>query len=248
MSYCVQEASWQSLPPHIVKDQIVSCLWADKDQESLIALMQTSRMLREIVSHDIKAVSVDHRTDSMHLFPRHAFIQSLNLSLSVIEAVTWLRNFVASGPDTANCLLQLASLQLDFKHIDEQLNLKGFTTLLRAVSQLCPNVGCLHVYFNVHSRVNLNLLQSLGRCLPHLMELLLDNANIPDASMDEWSSCFPPQLAKLSLPRSTLPRKLIRHLMSMPTLVEVEAKAVDDCPDPGEPPINTETCAWKVLR
>ena len=248
----VAGSCWGSLPITCIRDCIVSHLWSAKDKKSLQALMQTSRDLRVVVSSMIHTVEIHTveivNTDSKQLFPRHATIQGLGLSkVSPPDAAAWLRDFAASGPEAADRLLKIESVTFSLRY---GLKPKDIAPLLDAISHLCPKVCRLKACIGGDRGVNLALVQSLGRCLPYLKELTLNDGGLglldfKRESID-WSACIPPKLTKLSMSESTLPCKLIQHLVQMPTMVEVEAYRFDDKTDAD--PIETEACAWKVLR
>ena len=251
-----QPGSWESLPIACIRYCIVSCLWKAKDRESLQALMQTSRELRVMISSMIDAVVVQD-AESMHIFPRHAIVRKLGLGRCPAKAVIWLRTFAASGPRADKRLLQIESVNLNVSLHPKEIQLCGevkpedITEVFDAIASLCPNMHSLAVRLSEERAINIALLQSLGKQLPHVTELCLDSVWV-DILQDigdnvDWPLHIPPNLTKLSLPSSTLPRDLIQHLVQMPTLVEVSAAGLDDDPG-GRPAINTETCAWKKLR
>ena len=233
-----------------IRECISSHLWKAEDKDSLQALMQTSRELCLIISSMIHTVKIVDTCDSVHeAFPRHATIRSLRLGISALaKTVAWIRAYAASSPKASDRLLLLESLEFDLKSLG--IVPGDVAALLDAMSQLCPNVRRLNVHPRREREVDLALLRSLGRTFPHLTELSLgrcwfDFFPLQDSFID-WSACIPPKLTKLSMPESKLPRKLIQHLVQMPSLVEVDACSLDDQTNGG--PIETEACAWKVLR
>ena len=247
------------LPSSVVRECIASRLWTAKEKGSLLAMMRASREFRLIVSSFIDAVEVEDAA-SMQPFPRHATIHTLGLWMKLTDAPDWLRTYAASDPDAAGRLQLLEKFKFNLNEV--LVTGSGFIdpdpedgpALLETVSQLCPNVRRLMVYLNQTNAINLPFLRSLGRHMPHLTELCLDRGEdgqfIEDdrGSMD-WAVCLPPCLAKLSMPNSCLSRELIRELVRLPLLLEVEAGSLEEVQTwMNEDPVKMEACAWQMLR
>ena len=246
------------LPDTVVRECIASRLWTAKDKGSLLAMMWTSREFRLMVSSFIDVVEVEDAA-SMQPFPKYASVRTLGLRMKLAEAPIWLRAYAASDPDAAGRLQLLEKFRFSMRVLTVG---SGFIdpdpeegpALLKAITQLCPNVRRLMVYLNQEMAINLPLLRSLGTHMPHLTELCLDRGMVGPylqndwGSMD-WASCFPPCLAKLSMPNSCLPRELIRHLVQLPLLIEVEAYGLEEFPTwMNKDTIEMEACAWQTLR
>lgn len=104
---CRQEPVSRGCPPPSSGNALpIYPLWAAKDRDSLLAMMQTSRELRLLVSSFIGAIEVSSAA-SMQPFPRHATVKTLGIwmkPVAVVEAPSWLR---ASDPNVAGGRLQL---------------------------------------------------------------------------------------------------------------------------------------------
>ena len=254
-------AHFAMLPTTVVRECIASRLWAAKDKDSLLAMMQTSRELRLVVSSFISEAEVENVASDMQTFPRHATIRTLDLWMQPAKAADWLQDYVGSDPDAAGRLQLLEKVKFSMGDVLAGTwvghpHPEDGPALLDVIAQLCPNVRSLLLYLSEANAVNLPLLRSLGTHMPHLTELCLDRGEdgqfIDDSkgSMD-WAACLPPCLAKFSMPNSCLTRELIRQLVRMPLLLEVEAYGLEEFPTGeiiNEDPVEMETCAWQMLR
>ena len=99
------------LPTTVVRECIASRLWAAKDKDSLLAMMQTSRELRLVVSSFISEAEVENVASDMQPFPRYAIIRTLDLWMQPAKAADWLRAYAASDLDAVAHLQSLEKVK-----------------------------------------------------------------------------------------------------------------------------------------
>ena len=253
--YAQAGADCAILPNDVIRECIASRLWAAKDKESLLAMMQTSCEFRLMVSSFISEVEVDDAA-AMQPFPRHATaIRTLGLWVAPNEASNWLRAYAVSDPGAAGRLQLLEGVKCTNWAYRAEPDPEDGPALLEAITQLCPNVRRLLVNLNKVDAINLPLVRSLGNHLPHLTELCLDSGddyehNLLHNSGMDWAACLPPCLTKFSMPDTRLPPDLILHLLRVPSLLEVEAYGLDGFEAIGDPiemeACRREACVWML--
>ena len=175
------------------------------------------------------------------------------------KAAMWLQATWAAAPER---LLTVTKVQVHtisandedaWEDVPDHLD-----ALLEAISCSCPNATSLEIFSLLKGEAHLAapFFASLGHHLPHLLELRAsshppndDVVEVPGSTAQQWAACLPPGLRKLALPGMAIHGNMLQHLVTMPSLIELEAFSLCEYGARGPfPAVQSEACAWQVLR
>ena len=255
-------SNWDSLDNNL-QLSILTLLIQQRDQQSLQALLQSSRGLRLLVSSLIRAIEI-RAIDALERFPRHAtaitsvqlvIVSSARGRMEPSRALT----FLAAARLLATCgRLALAThVQLELPLELEEHTAPSMDVLMESLGHACPMLRSL-VVNQLHrddEYATVAFFRGLGRALPGLVEL---EVAIHDDSSDydldiagiDWAACLPPGLRKLHLPATHLHHELLDHLVQMPGLEDVAALSLSIMRERlgAERTLRSEACTWRALK
>ena len=197
---------------------IVSFLWRQNDQASVNAFMQTSRELRLRTSALISKIKLTDMLAHGH-FPRHATLRTLDLALPVEKATMWLQAIWTVVPERLRLVSKIL-VHTDCTSNDYEWDAmpEHLKALPEVISYACSNTASLEL------------------------------VSLFDGSALDTTAFLRALGRKLALPCVVIHNELLKYLVNMPSLIELEAFSL--CPGARGPfpVVQSEACTWQVLR
>ena len=265
------QSSWESLCPEL-QGSVILVLWLEQDRDSIQSMLQASREMRDFCSSLISALTIsDKEKDrrALRRFPSHATITALRFDMAAgkdgegrllepSDVAAWLER-ASDKTSRLSETVEKVELFLPAKG-DVSISLPK---LWPAMSAACPQLSCLCIHAKPNDRggtqpLDAACLAALRQHMPSLVVLVLDCrfVDVTWVSLD-WAASLPPGLRKLYLPQhQELHHELLQHLAQMPCLIELYAAGLgsfngrSETGDgiPGHRAIQSDACAWQVLR
>ena len=224
------------IPTELIK-RIMYFIYAEVDQDSFKAAMQTCRAMRKTCSGMISRLEVTS-FGALRKFPRYSIVKTLAISLpGEAESVKWLECTLAASPNRLRhvevVIFTLNSLYDDWGALSEALHL---------FSSACPEIKELNVSMDIKVEPFFEDLPLPGLIkvhLPSLVALHLSHCQLDENDFNP--NLLPSGLQSLSLSSCVLGDKWAAHLAGMRNLCDLSISTFSLT----SPLALPGSCAWR---